>query len=108
MGNTPLRGPWTGWPPGRQGVISLLLLCVLAPGCADSLRPAFTPSGQPLTRLTVLTYNTLHGLEPSGLTVKAGESKEVRQARLNLQVKQLSIVQPDVMLLQEVNPLPEM
>jgi endonuclease/exonuclease/phosphatase family metal-dependent hydrolase len=88
--------------------IFLLVLCFQMTGCADSVRPAFTPSGQPMTQLTVLTYNTLHGLEPSGLTVKAGESNKVRQARLDLQVKQLSTVQPDVMLLQEVNPLPEM
>jgi endonuclease/exonuclease/phosphatase family metal-dependent hydrolase len=61
-----------------------------------------------MQRFTVLTYNTLHGLEPSGLTVKTGESKEAREARLDLQFHQLSRVQPDVMLLQEVNPLPEM
>ncbi|HEX6950508.1 MAG TPA: endonuclease/exonuclease/phosphatase family protein, partial [Nitrospira sp.] len=36
------------------------------------------------------------------------ESKEARQARLDLQFRQLSVIQPDVMLLQEVNPLPEM
>src|SRR5215510_14001334 len=84
-----------------------LLLCFLS-SCADSARPIPAPSGQPMQRFTVLTYNTLHGLEPSGLTVKASESKEARQARLDLQFQQLSVVQPDVMLLQEVNPLPEM
>jgi endonuclease/exonuclease/phosphatase family metal-dependent hydrolase len=61
-----------------------------------------------MPRVTVLTYNTLHGLEPSGLTVQASESKEARQARLALQFRELSVIQPDVMLLQEVNPLPEM
>ena len=61
-----------------------------------------------MSRFRVLTYNTLHGLEPSGLTVKASESKEARQARLDLQFRQLSVIQPDVMFLQEVNPLPEM
>jgi endonuclease/exonuclease/phosphatase family metal-dependent hydrolase len=61
-----------------------------------------------MSRFRVLTYNTLHGLEPSGLTVKASESKEARQARLDLQFKQLSVVQPELILLQEVNPLPEM
>jgi endonuclease/exonuclease/phosphatase family metal-dependent hydrolase len=61
-----------------------------------------------MSRFQVLTYNTLHGLESSGLTVKASESKDARQARLNLQFQQLSVVQPDLMLLQEVNPLPEM
>lgn len=61
-----------------------------------------------MQRVRVLTYNTLHGLEPSGLTVKASESKEERQARMNLQFQQLSEVQPELILLQEVNPLPEM
>jgi endonuclease/exonuclease/phosphatase family metal-dependent hydrolase len=56
----------------------------------------------------VLTYNTLHGFKPSGLTVKASESTFVRQARLDLQFGQLSVVQPEVLLLQEVNPLPVM
>jgi hypothetical protein len=32
-----------------------------------------------------LTYNTLHGLDTSGIMVKAGESKAARQARLDLQ-----------------------
>ena len=61
-----------------------------------------------MQRVRVLTYNTLHGLEPSGVTVRAGESRDARQARLDFQFRQLSIVQPDVILLQEVNPLPEM
>ena len=39
---------------------------------------------------------------------QASESQEARQARLDLQFRQLSLIQPDVMLLQEVNPLPEM
>jgi endonuclease/exonuclease/phosphatase family metal-dependent hydrolase len=61
-----------------------------------------------MQRVTVLSYNTLHGLEPSGLTVKASEPKEARQARLNLQFEQLAVARPEVILLQEVNPLPEM
>jgi endonuclease/exonuclease/phosphatase family metal-dependent hydrolase len=85
-------------------VIAGLLAACTAPA-RETVR-GFT--GTPLPRVTVLTYNTLHGLVPSGLRVKAGESKEERQARLDLQFRQLSNVQPDVMLLQEVNPLPEM
>lgn len=87
---------------------TIMLICSFMGGCADSARPALTPSGTPMPRVTVLTYNTLHGLEPSGLTVQASESKEARQARLDLQFRELSVIQPDVMLLQEVNPLPEM
>ena len=87
----------------------LLLAAVLVAGCVESTRDALRePTGTPMPRIKLLTYNTLHGLEPSGMTVKASESQEVRQARLDLQFRQLSLIQPDVMLLQEVNPLPEM
>lgn len=86
-----------------------LLAAVLVAGCLEPTREAIRePTGTPMPRITLLTYNTLHGLEPSGMTVKASESREVRQARLDLQFRQLSLIQPDVMLLQEVNPLPEM
>ena len=61
-----------------------------------------------MQRVTVLTYNTLHGLEPSGWTVKPSESQAVREARLDRQFAELSLVQPDLLLLQEVNPLPAM
>lgn len=96
--------------PRSRGLIAMtvLLCCFVVTACADSVRQTTVPTGRAMPRFKVLTYNTLHGLEPSGLTVKASESKEVRQARLNLQFQQLSVIQPDVMLLQEVNPLPEM
>jgi endonuclease/exonuclease/phosphatase family metal-dependent hydrolase len=85
----------------------LIIFCVLA-SCVHPVDRKTDPSGKSMERLKILTYNTLHGLEPSGLTVKPGESKETRQARLDLQFEELSKVQPDVMLLQEVNPLPDM
>jgi endonuclease/exonuclease/phosphatase family metal-dependent hydrolase len=88
-----------------------LVLCstALAVGCTEATRDTVRePTGTPLAQIKILSYNTLHGLEPSGLTVKASESSEARQARLDLQFRQLSRIQPDVMLLQEVNPLPEM
>src|SRR5262245_59236337 len=87
---------------------ALVLLCSVMVGCTDSIRQTITPSGTPMAQVKVLTYNTWHGLEPSGRTVKASESTRVHQARLELQFRQLSMIQPDVMLLQEVNPLPEM
>ena len=91
------------------GLLVSLLAAVLIAACAlSSHETVREPTGIPLARIKLLTYNTLHGLEPSGLTVKAGESPEARQARLDLQFRQLSLIQPDVMLLQEVNPLPEM
>jgi endonuclease/exonuclease/phosphatase family metal-dependent hydrolase len=91
----------------RLFFLVVVLLCAAA--CTVPARETLRePTGIPMQRIKLLTYNTLHGLEPSGLTVKASESKEARQARLDLQFRQLSVIQPDVMLLQEVNPLPEM
>lgn len=89
-------------------VIPLLIICCLLASCAHPIDQKTVPSGKPLQRITVLTYNTLHGLEPSGLIVKPAESKDMRRARLTLQFEELSKVQPDLMLLQEVNPLPDM
>jgi endonuclease/exonuclease/phosphatase family metal-dependent hydrolase len=91
-----------------QLVLTVLVGCIVLSGCAASVHPTTAPSGTPFPQFKVLTFNALHGLEPSGLMVKAGESPEVHQGRLNLQFQQLSVVQPDVILLQEVNPLPDM
>ena len=88
--------------------VVLLVMTGIVAGCMAATETRREYGGTPLAQITLLTYNTLHGLEPSGLTVKANESQEARQARLDLQFRQLSIIQPDVMLLQEVNPLPEM
>ncbi|SRR6185295_5196362 len=85
-----------------------LLLCSFVTGCAHSARSTTPPSGKPMSQVKVLTYNMLHGFKPSGLTYKASESTLVHQARLELQLGQLSVVQPEVLLLQEVNPLPAM
>lgn len=93
----------------RSRLLAVLFFTGLAVACTQATRETLRePTGTPLAQIKVLTYNTLHGLEPSGLTVKASESREARQARLDLQFRQLSLIQPDVMLLQEVNPLPEM
>ena len=101
--------------PQRIGAASRLPLlsclipaALIAASCAAGAADVAKPTGIPMQRVRLLTYNTLHGLEPSGLTVKASESKEARQARLDLQFRQLSAIQPDVIFLQEVNPLPEM
>ena len=61
-----------------------------------------------MPQIRVLTYNTLHGLETRGITVRSGESNEAKQARLEGQFRQLAVVDADVILLQEVNPLPDM
>jgi endonuclease/exonuclease/phosphatase family metal-dependent hydrolase len=61
-----------------------------------------------MSRFRVLTYNTLHGLEVGRFWVRPGESNEERTARVTLQIEDMARVAPDVMLLQEVNPLPQM
>ncbi|MGH7232641.1 MAG: endonuclease/exonuclease/phosphatase family protein [Nitrospiraceae bacterium] len=56
----------------------------------------------------VLTYNTLHGLHVERFWVRPGEMIEQQLARFDLRVDQLAEAQPDLALLQEVNPLPHM
>jgi endonuclease/exonuclease/phosphatase family metal-dependent hydrolase len=95
----------------RSRLHVLVFALTISPvACAGSIQKATAPepSGAPMQRVTVLSYNTLHGLEPRGLTVKPSEPKEARQARVNLQFEQLAVARPELILLQEVNPLPEM
>ena len=61
-----------------------------------------------MSRFRVLTYNTLHGLDVGRFWVRPGESEEKRTARITTQIEDMARVAPDVMLLQEVNPLPHM
>ncbi|HEY1407475.1 MAG TPA: endonuclease/exonuclease/phosphatase family protein, partial [Promineifilum sp.] len=56
----------------------------------------------------ILTYNTLHGLQVERFWVRPAELLEQQLARFHLRVEQLVDTQPDVALLQEVNPLPHM
>ena len=73
-----------GFHSVRRAFLSLLA-AILSAGCMEQTREALRePTGTPMPRIKLLTYNTLHGLEPSGMTVKASESLEVRQARLDL------------------------
>jgi endonuclease/exonuclease/phosphatase family metal-dependent hydrolase len=88
----------------------LLVLCVFQWACATA---TFSTAGADAVagrteRFTILTYNVLHGLEVGRFWVKQGESNEERAARFALQFEQLARVAPDVVLLQEVNPLPDM
>ena len=80
------------------------LLCACA-GSPPATEPP--PGGGPLEGFRVLTYNTLHGLEVGSFWVRPGESKAERTERFKHQYAQLAVVQPDLILLQEVNPLPE-
>ena len=90
--------------------VLVLGLFVIPSACAKPIPPRTEPNLTParLDRFRVLTYNTLHGLEVGRFGVRPGESKDERRERFKLQFQQLAQAQPDVMLLQEVNPLPEM
>jgi endonuclease/exonuclease/phosphatase family metal-dependent hydrolase len=56
---------------------------------------------------TVVTWNVWHGLDAGEFWVAPTETPEENQARLQHQVVQLAAVRPDVIFLQEVNPLPQ-
>ena len=88
---------------------AVLMTCVsFFEGCSDS-SPEIRSSEQDanrMSRIRVLTYNTLHGLEVGRFSVRPGESEEEHAARLGIQIEQMAAVAPDLMLLQEVNPLP--
>ena len=79
---------------------------------ACSTMPEFmrtAPPSPPQSKtFTVLTYNTLHGLEVGKFWVRQIETDERYRARFTWRIKQLAEAQPDVILLQEVNPLPVM
>ena len=79
---------------------------------ACSTMPEFmrtAPPSPPRSKtFTVLTYNTLHGLEVGKFWVRQIETDERYRARFTWRIKQLAEAQPDVILLQEVNPLPAM
>ena len=89
---------------------SVLLVCLsLLQGCSTP-SPETRGSEQNVNRMnrfSVLTYNTLHGLEVGRYSVRPGESEEEHAARLAIQIKQMAAAAPDLMLLQEVNPLPD-
>ncbi len=55
---------------------------------------------------TVVTWNAWHGLETGEFWVTPAESAEENAARLEHQVRQLAAAHPDLIFLQEVNPLP--
>lgn len=83
-----------------------LVACSGTAGFRDRTNPIL-PSPPPDT-FKVLTYNALHGLDVDRFWVRPGESNEQHEARFSLRIQQIAQAQPDVILLQEVNPLPAM
>lgn len=90
-------------------LLFVILLCSLA-ACQSTPDITRIVTEQPSRSDTfkVVTYNTLHGLEVSKLWVRNVESDDDRLARFTVRIDQLAETQPDVILLQEVNPLPNM
>lgn len=101
-------------PKGRMPIrlvflAYVFLTCVsFLEGCSSSGPATRGPeqNANRMSRFSVLTYNTLHGLEVGRFSVRTGESEEEHAARLALQIKHMAVAAPDLMLLQEVNPLP--
>jgi endonuclease/exonuclease/phosphatase family metal-dependent hydrolase len=93
----------------RYALLSLSLLLIQT-GCVTSGPQSIdtSPQAKPLQQVRVLTYNTLHGLAVGRYSVHPGESQDERTARLALQADGIARVAPDLVLLQEVNPLPDM
>ena len=88
------------------------VITALIVACAPAIPPL--PKTGPLTvspdagpeTFKVLTYNAWHGLDTGEFWVTATETPEQSKARLEFQVAQISTARPDIVLLQEVNPLP--
>lgn len=100
---------WPGAFASVPAILSLLSLLSCAPLVPLQAEPVFAPS--PAEALPdsfkVVTWNAWHGLDTGEFWVTLTESPEENQARLQHQVKQLAGERPDVIFLQEVNPLPD-
>ncbi|HJU06322.1 MAG TPA: endonuclease/exonuclease/phosphatase family protein, partial [Nitrospiraceae bacterium] len=90
---------------------ALAALAVTLSACSSmstSSDSTLVNDSSPSETFKVLTYNTLHGLQVERFWVRPGEMLERQLARFHLRVEQLADAQPDLALLQEVNPLPHM
>jgi len=98
-------------------LISIFFYCLLLSVTActsatkqDINKTAFskvTTSKTPPETFKVLTYNVWHGLHVGPFWVTLTESPEEQKARFQRQVNQIAKAAPDIILLQEVNPLPK-
>ena len=104
-GLTTERGHLAGILAGAV-VMCLVLSCAPTTtrvGEVESTPPP--PESLPST-FKVLSYNAWHGLKTGAASVKPQESPQDNEARLQFQVEQIASASPDVVFLQEVNPLP--
>jgi endonuclease/exonuclease/phosphatase family metal-dependent hydrolase len=91
-------------------VILAIALALIGGGCAiwehEIFEEEFDESYQPAT-FKILTYNIWHGLHVGPYWVRLDETPGQNEARFNLQIRQLAEEAPDLIFLQEVNPLPQ-
>lgn len=96
--------------PCGTALLAALSACLL---CACVSSPSLYTEGALVAPLesgpasfSVLTYNAWHGLNTGEFWATPGERPEVNQARLTFQATQIAAARPNLILLQEVNPLP--
>jgi len=81
--------------------------CSSTPALLGDVADSPLAASPPPASLKFLTYNALHGLATGRVSVSLGETPEQNRRRFQLFIKQLELERPDVVFLQEVNPLPE-
>ena len=92
---------------------ALAAFCVfIASACTPLASPLYkvgplgVPPGAGPETFTVLTYNAWHGLNTGEFWVTPSELPEINQGRLKFQTELIGAARPDIVLLQEINPLP--
>lgn len=94
-------------------IILAFLLILLTSSCATTGEKVQEPNAiasqadQGPETFTIVSYNAWHGLDAGEFWITASESPAQNAARLEFQVEQIAKESPDVILLQEVNPLPQ-
>ncbi len=90
--------------------LPILLVSCLLTACAmpGFVRTGPEPPSRPSDTFKVLTHNALHGLEVDRFWVRRAEAPEAHRARFRRRIEGLAHAQPDLILLQEVNPFPQM
>ncbi|MDX1411195.1 MAG: endonuclease/exonuclease/phosphatase family protein [Nitrospirales bacterium] len=94
-------------------LLALLLSSILLWSCTKNGERIPGPtngSSQPAQgpeTFTIVSYNAWHGLDAGEFWVTSTETPEQNAARLRFQVQQIANADADVVLLQEVNPLPQ-
>ena len=96
---------WTTNTPLATIISCFLFACAPSVSLHKEELPVPSSGTGPET-FKVLTYNAWHGLDTGEFWVTATETPDQSEARLQFQAAQISAIQPDIVLLQEVNPLP--